>query len=122
MVSNLPLLWKDSCTIKGKTTTTKTNGATGFVDSVICESEPCKLSFYPTNSNNNALAQVGYQAASVFQQAKLFIRPDLDIPEGCSITVVTHKNGKTFHYKSTGTPMFFTDHQEIVMEVNKEWA
>ena len=122
MVSNLPLLWKDSCTIKGKTTTTKTNGATAFVDSVICENEPCKLSFYPTNNNNNALAAANLHAAPIFQQAKLFIRPDLDIPEGCSISVVTHKNGKTLYFKSTGTPMLFTDHQEIVMEVNKEWA
>ena len=122
MVSNLPLLWKDSCTIKGKTTTTKTNGATAFVDSVICENEPCKLSFYPTNNNNNALAAANVHAAPMVQQAKLFGRPDLDIPEGCSISVVTHKNRKTLHYKSTGTPMLFTDHQEIVMEVNKEWA
>ena len=121
MVTNLPLLWKDTCTIKGKSTTTKTNGATAFVDSVICENEPCKVSFYLTN-NNNALAQVGYNAASVFQQAKLFIRPDLDIPEGSEITVVTHKNGKTLQYKSSGTPMIFTDHQEIIMEVKKEWA
>ena len=121
MVSCLPLLWKDSCTIKGKVSYTKTNGATGFRDGILVTDEPCKLSFF-NNNNSNALAQVGYNAAPVFQQAKLFVRPDLEIPEGCSIAVTTHKNGKKLYYESTGTPMGFTDHQEIIMEVDKEWA
>ena len=121
MVSCLPLLWKDACEIRGRVPYTKANGATGFRDAVIVSGEPCKLSFR-NSDNSNAISEAGYHAAPVFQQVKLFLRPDLEIPEGCSVTVTTHKNQKTLHYKSSGTPMLFTDHQEINMEVDKEWA
>ena len=121
MVSNLPKLWKDTCTITNKQKTTKANGATGFTDVAICTDEPCKVSFF-NNFKMNDSTKVDLVAAAVFQNTKLFIKPDLDIPEGCRITVTTHKNGKVLHFKSSGTPSTFTDHQEIIMEVDKEWA
>lgn len=120
MVNHLPLLWQDSATITHKQTTTKTNGATGFSDVAICTDEPCKLSFF-NNFKMNDSTSVGLNAAGVFQNIKLFIKPDLVIPEGSRITVTTH-TGKTLHYKSSGSPAHFTNHQEIVLEVDKEWA
>ena len=31
-------------------------------------------------------------------------------------------HNKTLHFKSSSTPGIFTNHQEILMEVDKEWA
>lgn len=121
MVSNLPLLWKDTCTVYTSESYTKTNGATGFRNVALCTDEPCKLSFF-NNFKMNDSTKVNLVAASVFQNIKLFIRPDLVIPEGSKITVTTHKNNKTLHYKSSGSTSLFTDHQEIILEVDKEWT
>lgn len=121
MVNNLPLLWKDTCTITVSEAYTKSNRATGFRDVVLCADEPCKISFFNNGQMNNT-ASVSLIAADVIQRTKLFIRSGLDIPEGSRITVVTHTNGKTLHYKSSGTPAIFTNHQEIILEGDKEWA
>jgi len=121
MVNHLPMLWRDTCTIIQKQTMTKTNGATGFSDVALCTDEPCKLSFF-NNFKMNDSTKVNLVSAGVFQNIKLFIRPDLVIPEGSKITVTTHDNGRTLHYKSSGSPSVFTNHQEIILEVDKEWA
>ena len=121
VTEQLKMLWKDTCTIIVKQEITKANGATGFSDVALCTDEPCKVSFFNNNRLNEA-ASVGLNAAEVFQQAKLFIKPDLNIPEGSSITVVTHQNNKTLHFKCSSTPATFTNHQEILMEVDKKWA
>lgn len=122
MVNQLPLLWLDSCTISITETYTKSNGATGIQDKILCTDEPCKLSFFNNNRMNDS-ATVGLNAAAaVFQNIKLFIKPDLDIPEGSKVTVVTHTNNKTLHYKASGTPSIFTNHQEIILDLDKEWA
>ena len=121
MVNHLPLLWKDRCTIVVNQKYTKPNGANGFREVALCSDEPCKLSFLD-NPRMNGSASVGFNAAEVFQSVKLFIQPMFDIPEGSKVTVVTHQNGKTLHYKSSGTPSVFTNHQEIMLEVDKEWA
>jgi hypothetical protein len=120
-MNQLPLLWKDICTIHITEKYTKPNGATGVRDAVLCTDEPCKLSFF-NNFKMNDSASVGLNAAGVFQNIKLFIKPELDIPEGSKVTVTTHQNGKILHYKSSGTPSIFTNHQEIILEVDKEWA
>lgn len=121
MVSNLPKLWKDKATIRVKEKYTKPNGATGTRDSVLCTNEPCKLSFF-NNFKMNDSTKANLVAAAVFQNIKLFIKPDLVIPEGSSVEVITHKNNRTLHYKSSGSTSLFTDHQEIILEVDKEWA
>lgn len=121
MVNSLPLLWKDRCTIRVNQAYTKPNGATGFGEVALCEDEPCKLSFF-NNFKMNDSATVGFNAADVFQNIKLFIKPDYNIPEGSKVTVVTHQNRKTLHYKSSGSPSIFTNHQEIILEIDKEWA
>ena len=122
MVTNqLPLLWKDRCTIIVNETYTNPNGATGFREVALCTDEPCKLSFFNNNRMNDS-ASVGFYAAEVFQNVKLFIKPDFDIPEGSKITVITHQNGKTLHYKASGSSSIFTNHQEILLDIDKEWA
>lgn len=114
-------LWKDRCFIQSSVEYTKANKAKGRKWQTLVSEEPCKLSFFNNVRLNNTSVELP-MAAQVFQQAKLFIRPDLNIPAGCRITVVTHKNNITLYFENSGIPAFFTNHQEIFLEVKQKWA
>lgn len=117
----LRALWKDRCFIQSSVEYTKANRAKGKRWETLVSDEPCKLSFFNNVRLNNPSAELP-MAAQVFQQAKLFIRPDLEIPAGCRIKVVTHKNNITLYFENSGIPAFFTNHQEISLEVKQKWA
>ena len=122
VVTNLlRMMWQDRCTIYTYQDIQKANGATGKERITLVTEEPCKLSF-SNNFRMNDPATVGLNAAEVFQHIKLFIRPELEIPPGSEILVITHVNGKTLHYRASGTPAVFTNHQEIILEVDQKWA
>lgn len=114
-------LWKDRCMIETSVEYTKANKAKGKRWETLVSDEPCKLSFFNNVRLNNPSVEMP-MAAQVFQRAKLFIRPDLNIPAGCRITVVTHKNNITLYFENSGIPAFFTNHQEILLEVKQKWA
>ena len=122
MVRNaLQSLYNDSCTVTVKTSYKRDNLSTGYKDNVLYSDLPCKLSFSnavsaqpPTNGNANDTAQ------ATFQQIKLFLSPDVDIPPGSKITV-THRE-RTVDYQRSGVPAIFTNHQEILLELFKQWA
>lgn len=120
MVNELKRLWKDRCTIQKAQKITQSNRATGFDWVDLCVDEPCKLSFF-NNVKLNSTTTEGLGASAVIQQTKLFIRADLDIPAGCRIKVITHGN-KALHYRNSGVPAVFTNHQEIMLEVDDTWA
>lgn len=122
MVNHLPSLWKDTCKVQIAKEVIKPNRATGFELITLCEDEPCKLSFYNSVRVNDSTVEGSYAAAAVFQNAKLFIRADLDIPAGSTIIVITHKNKKELHFKASSISAIFTNHQEIVMEYDQAWA
>lgn len=107
-------MYVDTCTITNKEEYEKENGSTGFRDTIICENEPCKLSYSSTSS-----AVQGEVAASVGQSIKLFISPDIQIFEGSKISV-TH-DGVTGEYKRSGVPAMYTTHQEIILDF-KGWS
>ena len=107
-------MYVDTCTITNKEEYEKENGSTGFRDTILCENEPCKLSYSSTSS-----AVQGEVAASVGQSIKLFISPDVPIPEGSKISV-TH-DGVTGEYKRSGVPAMYATHQEIVLDF-KGWS
>ena len=114
-------LWKDRCIIQSSVEYTKENRAKGKRWQTLVSNEPCKLSFFNNVRLNNPSVDLP-MAAQVFQQTKLFIRPDLEIPAGCRITVVTHENNITLYFENSGIPAFFTTHQEILLEVVQKWA
>lgn len=117
----LEALYHDSCTVTVKTSYKRKNLSTGQVEKVLFSDLPCKLSFSnavsaqpPTNEKANDAAQ------AIFQQIKLFLSPDVDIPPGSKITV-THQ-GRVMEYQRSGVPAIFTNHQEILLELFKQWA
>lgn len=112
----LQKLWKDVCSvyIQDKQTNPTTK-RTEFVELLLIENQPCKLSFETLTSTNET-----DHAPSVSQGAKLFVSNTLVIPEGSKIVV--KRNASTFTYKQSGEPGVFTYHQEIPLELFKGWA
>ena len=121
MVDILKRMWKDACTIQITKEVKDLDGISSKVWINLCENEPCKLSFYDDHTRIDS-SRRSPNALPLFQQTRLFIRPDLVIPEGSRITIVTHKNNRTLYFETSGVPALFTNHQEILIEGVKEWA
>lgn len=112
----LKRLWLDTCNVyiqeKVKNEITK---RTEFVEILIIENEPCKLSFNSITSADNS-----NNVSSVNQSITIFIDNELKIPSGSKI-VVTRQN-QNFIYKQSGQPRLFTNHQEIKLELFEGWV
>lgn len=79
------------------------------------EAVPCRLSY----SGKTAAVRTE-TAAAVSQSIKLFLSPEIAVNEGSVITVT--QDGITREYKSSGVPAAYFSHQEIMLELSKEWA
>lgn len=81
----------------------------------IAENQPCKLSFEKLNT-----AVQTDTAAKISQGTKLFIAPEIKIKAGSKIIV--EQNGAKTEYFSSGEPAVYRSHQEIILELFKEWS
>lgn len=115
----LQMLWLDRCDVIVSEHYRQENGATGMRDKTLHSGAACKLSFFQSNASSGA-ADVQGPAAPVMQPAKLILAPDVEIPTGSRICVT--REGKKLYFKSTGQPMAFFSHQEILMEAADAWA
>lgn len=88
---------------------------TTFKDVPLFIDQKCKLSY----EKQTATTPTGGPAV-IAQTTKLFIAPELDIPAGSKIIVTQH--GKTTDYARSGEPAVYTDHQEITLDLFKEYA
>ena len=108
-------MWDGLCTAFE---TKKSKDKYGIVSSEkveICKNVPCRLSF----KNISQAEQTGL-GANVSQVVKLFISPEVYIPPGSTIEVT--QNNVTKRYKHSGISAVYTNHQEIVLEVEQEKA
>ena len=87
---------------------------TEFVEKTILENIPCRLSY------NSAPTTGKDVVASVTQEIKLFLSPQYVIPEGSKIVVT--QRGCTDEFIRSGKPKKYENHQEIVLDLFKEWA
>lgn len=86
-------------------------------ETAIYEDIPCRISF----KNNNLNDSQPTETASVsVQKIKLFLSPDVSIPKGSKIQVT--QNNVTRAYKSSGEPMMYYTHQEIILELFEKWV
>ena len=76
---------------------------------------PCRLSF-----KNISQTEQTESVAKTSQVVKLFIAPEVYVPPG-SIVEVT-QNGVTRKYKHSGISAAYTNHQEIILDVEQEKA
>lgn len=76
---------------------------------------PCRLSFrsIPSTSEDN-------DAALIQQSVKLFLAKDIEIPPGAKLIVT--QEGTTAAYAKSGKAAVYRYHQEIQLELFKEWA
>ncbi len=82
---------------------------------VTVQNQPCKLSF-----EKIAAAAQTDTGASLAQGVKLFIAPEIKIKSGSKIVVT--QNNVTTEYSASGQPAVYDSHQEIMLELWKEWA
>ena len=93
----------------GRTKLTKTE------DVVVLENQPCRLSFEKLQAAAQSDA-----AAAVAQGVKLFVSPDVSIKAGSKLTVT--QDGVTVDYTRSGVSAIYPTHQEIMLELFKEYA
>ncbi len=77
--------------------------------------KPCRVSY----STISATAPES-EANDVRQVVKLFIAKDVEIPEGSRLVIT--QEGHTDTFRRAGKPAVYSTHQEIVLELEKEWA
>lgn len=85
------------------------------VEVVVLENQPCKLSFEKLQT-----AIQSDSAATITQVTKLFVSPDISINAGSKITV--SQDNVTTGYTCSGVPAIYPTHQEIILELFKDFA
>ena len=111
----LESMYQGKCTITEQQKVINANKTTSFVDVVVMEDVPCRLSFSSvTNANQTDTA------ASVVQTTKVFLAPEITVKPGSKLAVT--QNGRTTEYKASGKPAFYSTHQEISVELFEERA
>lgn len=82
---------------------------------VILENQPCRLSFETLQT-----AVQSDSAATITQVTKLFVSPDISIKPGSKLTV--SQDNVTTDYTCSGVPAVYPTHQEIMLELFKDFA
>lgn len=109
-------LYDGTCTVTEHQKVVKANKSTGFQDVVVLNNQPCRLSF----RNITDTSQEENAASAVVQVTVLFISPSITIAPGSKITVT--QNGVTTDYQQSGMPARYDTHQEIVLDLFREWS
>ena len=112
----LESLYDGTCTITEHNKVKKENKSTGFVESVVVENQPCRISF--KTINNTTSTETG--ASALVSVVKLFIAPEIKMKPGSKITVT--QNNVTTEYQNSGVPACYNTHQEIILELFKGWS
>lgn len=111
----IEMLYDCTCNIISTEKYRKDNGSTGIKE-VKLENQKCKISYETISKNSEDDIK-----ANVIQITKLFIAPELKILPGSKIEV-TDVMGNVTTYKSSGKPAIYQTHQEILLELNEDYA
>lgn len=114
----LEQLWRDRCAIYVQAESTDSiTHLTDFDEKPLIQNQPCKLSFETLTSTS------GDELPIVAQSVKLFLSSDVVLPAGCKI-VVTRRNkpDAPLTFAKSGEAGVFTDHQEIILTLQKGYA
>ena len=86
-----------------------------FDEVIVYRDIPCRLSF----SNKNTTSEID-NAFNVTQQIKVFCATELNIKAGSKLIIT--QNNVTNEYVHSGKSAIYSAHQEIPLELFKEWA
>lgn len=81
---------------------------------VLLENVPCRLS-YQTQAFASLVSTQTDGIPETYQSLKMFIAPELDIPENSEIEV--KRSGRLLKFKRSSVPVIHTNHQEVMVEV-----
>lgn len=113
----IELLYRDFCTIsENRMVKDEATHESKLQTVETVTMQPCRLSVKSISA-----ASPADPVASVSQVVKLFIAPEIDIPEGSRIEV-RRFNGSEQSFKSSGTPAVYSSHQEVIIEPVKSYA
>lgn len=88
---------------------------TKTVEVVVLKDQPCRLSFEKLQT-----AVQTESAATITQGTKLFVSPEVIIKAGSKLTVT--QDNVTTDYTHSGVAAIYPTHQEINLELFKEYA
>lgn len=108
-------MYVHTCTIVIKDKVKQKDYSTKLVDKVLIEEQPCRISF-SSISTVNENSHSGLKQQTI----KLFIAPEVNIKEGSKI-IVNHDGVESLFSKS-GVPAVYPTHQEINLEIFKDWV
>ena len=108
-------MYVHTCTIVIKDKVKQKDYSTKLVDKVLIEDQPCRISF----SNISTVDETSHSGLKQ-QTIKLFIAPEINIKEGSKI-IVNHDGIESLFSKS-GVPAVYPTHQEINLEIFKDWV
>ncbi len=75
---------------------------------------PCRL------SQKTPVVVTISNAPNLSKEVKLFLDTEIKVKAGSKIVV--HYNGNTQEFKNSSEPSVYSNHQEITLEIAKEWA
>ena len=105
-------MWTGICNIFGFKNSKNKYGTVVSEVKELYKNIPCRLSF-----KNISQTEQTESVAKTSQVVKLFIAPEVYVPPG-SIVEVT-QNGVTRKYKHSGISAVYTNHQEIILDVEQ---
>ncbi|MGE6602596.1 hypothetical protein ACQKEY_12800 [Lysinibacillus fusiformis] len=112
----LEMLWRGNCTVKAwQDAEDPVTHITKSQEVTLYENLKCKLSHKALTS-----APSSGGPAIIAEQIKLSLGNEYKIPAGCKIIVTQDEVAE--QYTRSGKPGIFMDHQEIVLELFKEYA
>lgn len=109
-------LYKGVCTVyQYESVVDPITKRTSVVEVTSYADQPCRLSY-----SNKTSAKESDTVSTVTQTIKLFVAPELVIKAGAKITVTQNNVTKT--YVAGGQSAVYTNHQEIVLEIEDDMA
>lgn len=104
-------IYDSKCTISVNEEYEEDNGATSFREVTLLEDEPCKIQY-----SSVKVAEQSDTVATVSQEIRLFISPDIEIPSGSKIIA------NSVNYTHSGVVAKYPTHQEIVLKLWDRWS
>lgn len=108
-------LYRGSCDIIVKEyETDTTTHISSSKEKRIVTAQPCRISYksIPVTTGDNV--------ALITQSVKLFLAPEIKVPEGSKVVVT--QCGETTAYKNSGKPALYPTHQEIELSLFDKWS
>lgn len=111
----IEMLYMDTCNvIETQSIKDPETGITSMEEVIVYENIPCKVSYKTIKESSEGVS------SSLILSVKLLLSLDYKIKAGSKIEVT--RKGTTTIYKSSSKPAIYHNHQEILLELFKEWA